>query len=207
MAYEAVLYDVTGGVATITINRPERRNALSWQVMTELRDAFEVAKDDDDVRVVVLTGAGDKAFCAGADLTGMAADAGWAAAARRARRAGALVPRDVGARQADHREGPRLRARGRVRAVSRVRPRHRGGRRAVRHARDRRRPVAVHDHRAAHAIDAAEEGVGADDDRPPRRRGGGRAHRVRRRRSCRSTSSTTRWTSSRRRSRRSRRRS
>src|SRR5580765_1877692 len=79
MPYEAVLYDVTKGVATITINRPDRRNALSWQVMTELRDAFEVAKQDDDVRVVVLTGAGDKAFCAGADLTGMAADAGWAA--------------------------------------------------------------------------------------------------------------------------------
>jgi enoyl-CoA hydratase/carnithine racemase len=78
MPYEAVLYDVSGGIATITINRPERRNALSWQVMTELRDAFEVAKDDDDVHVVVLTGAGDKAFCAGADLTGMAADAGWA---------------------------------------------------------------------------------------------------------------------------------
>jgi enoyl-CoA hydratase/carnithine racemase len=46
--------------------------------MTELRDSFEVAKDDHGVRVVVLTGAGDKAFCAGADLTGMAADAGWA---------------------------------------------------------------------------------------------------------------------------------
>jgi enoyl-CoA hydratase/carnithine racemase len=79
MGYEAVLYDVTEGVATLTINRPERRNALSWQVMTELRDAFEVAKADDAVHVVVLTGAGDKAFCAGADLTGMAADAGWAA--------------------------------------------------------------------------------------------------------------------------------
>jgi enoyl-CoA hydratase/carnithine racemase len=78
MAYEAVLYDVSGGVATITINRPERRNALSWQVMTELRDAFEVAHNDRDVHVVVLTGAGDKAFCAGADLTGMAADSGWA---------------------------------------------------------------------------------------------------------------------------------
>jgi len=78
MAYEAVLYEVSGGVATITINRPDVRNALSWQVMTELRDAFEVANDDHDVHVVILTGAGDKAFCAGADLTGMAADAGWA---------------------------------------------------------------------------------------------------------------------------------
>jgi enoyl-CoA hydratase/carnithine racemase len=78
MAYDAVLYDVVDGIATITINRPDRRNALSWQVMTELRDAFEVAKADGGVHVVVLTGAGDKAFCAGADLTGMAADAGWA---------------------------------------------------------------------------------------------------------------------------------
>ena len=78
MAYEAVLYDVSAGIATITINRPERRNALSWQVMTELRDAFEVAKADATVHVVVLTGAGDRAFCAGADLTGMADDAGWA---------------------------------------------------------------------------------------------------------------------------------
>jgi enoyl-CoA hydratase/carnithine racemase len=78
MGYEAVLYNVSDNVATVTINRPDRRNALSWQVMTELRDAFEDAKADSSVHVVVLTGAGDKAFCAGADLTGMAADAGWA---------------------------------------------------------------------------------------------------------------------------------
>jgi enoyl-CoA hydratase/carnithine racemase len=78
MAYEALLYEVNDGVATITINRPERRNALSWTVMSELRAAFEAAKADREVRVVTLTGAGDKAFCAGADLTGMRADAGWA---------------------------------------------------------------------------------------------------------------------------------
>src|SRR5436305_1896591 len=78
MPYEALLYDVADGVATITINRPERRNALSWTVMSELRTAFEAAKSDAAVRVVTLTGAGDKAFCAGADLTGMRADAGWA---------------------------------------------------------------------------------------------------------------------------------
>jgi enoyl-CoA hydratase/carnithine racemase len=78
MGYESVLYNVSNNVATVTINRPDRRNALSWQVMTELRDAFEGAKADPSVHVVVLTGAGDKAFCAGADLTGMAADAGWA---------------------------------------------------------------------------------------------------------------------------------
>jgi enoyl-CoA hydratase/carnithine racemase len=77
--FEALLYDVADGVATVTINRPERRNALSWTVMTELRGAFALAKADAEVRVVVLTGAGDKAFCAGADLTGMAEGAGWAA--------------------------------------------------------------------------------------------------------------------------------
>jgi len=59
-------------VATITIDREERRNALSWEVVRELRAAVAEAKADDDVRVVVLTGAGDKAFCAGADLGGMA---------------------------------------------------------------------------------------------------------------------------------------
>jgi enoyl-CoA hydratase/carnithine racemase len=78
MAYEALLYDVADGVATVTINRPERRNSMSWTVMTELRAAMAAARADAAVRVVVLTGAGDKAFCAGADLTGMQADQGWA---------------------------------------------------------------------------------------------------------------------------------
>jgi enoyl-CoA hydratase/carnithine racemase len=71
-----LLYDVDGPVATLTINRPERRNALSWSVVAELRLAFARAKSDDAVRVVVVTGAGDKAFCAGADLSGMAEGAG-----------------------------------------------------------------------------------------------------------------------------------
>jgi enoyl-CoA hydratase/carnithine racemase len=78
MAYEALLYDVADHVATITINRPERRNALSWTVMTELREALAASRSDPGVRVVVVTGAGDKAFCAGADLTGMSGGAGWA---------------------------------------------------------------------------------------------------------------------------------
>jgi len=79
MVYDALLYDVADHVARITINRPDKRNALSWTVMTELRSAFAAAKNDADVRVVVLTGAGDKAFCAGADLSGMAEGAGFAA--------------------------------------------------------------------------------------------------------------------------------
>ena len=73
-----VLYDVgDNGVATITINRPERRNALSWGVIGELRRRVAEAKADTSVRVVVFTGAGEKAFCAGADLGGMAAGASY----------------------------------------------------------------------------------------------------------------------------------
>jgi enoyl-CoA hydratase/carnithine racemase len=74
---QAVLTHLGEGVATFTINRPERRNALSWEVVDELRAALAGAKSDPDVRVVVLTGAGDKAFCAGADLSGMAQGAGF----------------------------------------------------------------------------------------------------------------------------------
>ena len=72
-----LLYDVADGVARVTINRPERRNALSWGVISGIRTRIAEAKADDAVRVVVLTGAGDKAFCAGADLGGMAEGAGY----------------------------------------------------------------------------------------------------------------------------------
>ena len=65
------------GVARITINRPERRNSLSWGVISELRRSLAAARADPDMRVVVLTGAGDRAFCAGADLGGMASGAGY----------------------------------------------------------------------------------------------------------------------------------
>ena len=75
MDYEQLLYEVSGGVATVTLNRPEQRNALSSQMLEELVDAMARVRDDDDVRAVVLTGAGEKVFCAGADLGGFAADA------------------------------------------------------------------------------------------------------------------------------------
>jgi enoyl-CoA hydratase/carnithine racemase len=70
MTTDEVLYERNDGVATVTINRPKRRNAMSFGVMDGLRAAMARARADDDVRVVVLTGAGDKAFCAGADLGG-----------------------------------------------------------------------------------------------------------------------------------------
>ncbi len=59
-----------GGVLHLTINRPEARNALNAQTMTELLSALEYAKASERVRAVILTGAGDRAFCAGADLVG-----------------------------------------------------------------------------------------------------------------------------------------
>ena len=67
----------TARVARLTIDREERRNALSWALVGELREALALAKADDAVRVVVLTGAGTAAFCAGADLEGMADGAGF----------------------------------------------------------------------------------------------------------------------------------
>lgn len=67
--YENIIYEVDGdGVATITLNRPERRNALSHPLMHELDDAFDAIDADDNVRIAVITGAG-AAFCSGYDLT------------------------------------------------------------------------------------------------------------------------------------------
>ncbi|HEY6550169.1 MAG TPA: enoyl-CoA hydratase-related protein [Solirubrobacterales bacterium] len=74
MDYEVVKYEVAEGVATVTLNNPEKRNMLSGQMLAELVDAMKTARDSDDVRAVVLTGAGDKVFCAGADLGGFAAE-------------------------------------------------------------------------------------------------------------------------------------
>src|SRR4051794_20819986 len=75
MAYELVDYAVADGVATVTLDHPEKRNMLSGQMLAELVAAMKVARDSEDVRAVVLTGAGEKVFCAGADLGGFAADA------------------------------------------------------------------------------------------------------------------------------------
>jgi enoyl-CoA hydratase/carnithine racemase len=74
MAEELVTYEVADGVATVNLNNPEKRNMLSAQMLAELVAAMRRARDAEEVRAVVLTGAGDKAFCAGADLGGFAAD-------------------------------------------------------------------------------------------------------------------------------------
>lgn len=72
--FETVTYATRGPVARISINRPDKRNALNVDVMRELRAAFAAAKDDVAVRVAVLTGEGDKAFSAGGDLGGFTAE-------------------------------------------------------------------------------------------------------------------------------------
>lgn len=69
MTYTQIKYDVADNVATITINRPEKMNAFTGTMLKEMCDAFDQIDADDDVRAVVVTGSGDRAFCAGADLT------------------------------------------------------------------------------------------------------------------------------------------
>ena len=66
--YETILYEVLENVATITLNRPQVYNALSPTLIQEITKAIQAAETDNNVRVVVMTGIGDKAFCSGADL-------------------------------------------------------------------------------------------------------------------------------------------
>jgi enoyl-CoA hydratase/carnithine racemase len=70
MEYTQITYEVSESVATITLSRVERMNAFTDVMMRELIDAFDRVDADDDVRVVIVTGAGERAFCAGADLGG-----------------------------------------------------------------------------------------------------------------------------------------
>ena len=65
--YEDIIYEKADGIARITINRPERRNAFRPPTLAELRDAFTRARDDLDVGSIIFTGAGDEAFCSGGD--------------------------------------------------------------------------------------------------------------------------------------------
>ena len=67
MKYEVINYEVEDSILTITLNRPDRLNAFTGQMMDELIDAFDQASKDDAVRVIIVTGAG-RGFCAGADL-------------------------------------------------------------------------------------------------------------------------------------------
>lgn len=67
--FQDILYTVAGGVATIMINRPQKMNSVTAETMRELEVAFDAAGSNPEVGVVVFTGAGDRAFCAGADVS------------------------------------------------------------------------------------------------------------------------------------------
>ena len=73
MKYKSLLYSKEEGIGIVTINRPESLNALNGEVFTELYKLFQEIEDDQDVRVVILTGSGEKAFIAGADIAEMQA--------------------------------------------------------------------------------------------------------------------------------------
>jgi enoyl-CoA hydratase len=68
MSYETLLCEKSGAMARVTLNRPDKLNALTGLVVEELETCFRELADDPEVRVVILTGAGSKAFAAGADL-------------------------------------------------------------------------------------------------------------------------------------------
>jgi enoyl-CoA hydratase/carnithine racemase len=82
--FETLLYDVDDGIATITLNRPDKLNAFTTQMMLELIAAFDATDADDAVKVVIVTGAG-RAFCAGADLSSGAQTFDYAARGEAAR--------------------------------------------------------------------------------------------------------------------------
>ncbi len=68
MPYQTILYDVADQILTITLNRPEKLNAFTREMMTEMMDALDKADADDNIRAIIVTGAG-RGFCAGADLS------------------------------------------------------------------------------------------------------------------------------------------
>lgn len=69
MGYSQIDLHIAEGIATLTLNRPEKMNAFTGTMMNEIIDAMDRTDADDSVRAVIFTGAGDRAFCAGADLT------------------------------------------------------------------------------------------------------------------------------------------
>lgn len=69
MSYQNILVEENNGITTITINRPNKLNALNKQTIEELHEAFKDEEEDEDTKVIILTGSGEKAFVAGADIS------------------------------------------------------------------------------------------------------------------------------------------
>jgi enoyl-CoA hydratase len=90
MAYQTLLFEIRDGIAFVTINRPDKLNALNDQVVAELGQAAERITSDDSIRGVILTGAGPKAFVAGADIADLAKQGPFDGKARALRGQGVL---------------------------------------------------------------------------------------------------------------------
>jgi enoyl-CoA hydratase len=118
MALANVLIERRGRVARVTINRPDKLNALNIATRNDIPAAFAELERDDDVRVVIITGAGDKAFVAGADISEFA---GMTAVGQRAVMKARVFDAVEGFSQACHRNDKRVCARRRVRAGARLR--------------------------------------------------------------------------------------
>ncbi len=88
MAYEQIIYEVAENIATITLNRPEKLNAFTTIMMNEMIDAFDKADADDNVRAIIVTGAGRAFWCAGADLSSWGRESSRLGRARIVRSAG-----------------------------------------------------------------------------------------------------------------------
>ena len=67
--FETIILDIEDGIATLTLNRPDKMNSFTGKMMYEMIEAFDMTDADDSVRAVIVTGAGERAFCAGADLS------------------------------------------------------------------------------------------------------------------------------------------
>ncbi len=92
MAFEQITTDVSDGIFTLTLNRPDRMNAFTGVMMAEMIEAFDMADADDAVRAVIVTGAGERAFCAGADLSAGGATFDYAKRGDRPEKSGAVQP-------------------------------------------------------------------------------------------------------------------
>src|SRR5512147_1194333 len=92
--FETLLYSVEDGIATITLNRPDKLNAFNTDMLRDMTAAFDQTDADDAVKVVIVTGAG-RAFCAGADLSAGAATFDYDARGDRPDRAGAGRGKDI----------------------------------------------------------------------------------------------------------------
>ncbi|MFN7180222.1 enoyl-CoA hydratase-related protein, partial [Hyphomonas sp.] len=67
--FKEIILDIEDGIATLTLHRPNNMNAFTGVMMLEMIEAFDITDKDDNVKVVIVTGHGDRAFCAGADLS------------------------------------------------------------------------------------------------------------------------------------------